>query len=54
MQIVYHPLFLLTLGSLGVICSGLLLKETFKIRKQLHIEMGHVKSVKRPKKQVHP
>jgi len=53
MQIVYHPLFLLALGTLGLVCSGLLLKEMFKIRKQLLTEMGHVKSTKRPKKRVH-
>jgi len=53
MQIVYHPLFLLALGSLGIICSGLLLKEMFKIRKQLQKEMGHAKSVKLHNKRIH-
>jgi len=53
MQIIYHPLFLLALGTLGIICSGLLLKEMFKIRKQLHHEMGRVKSLKRPKKRIY-
>jgi len=53
MQFVYHPLFLLALGILGIVCSGLLLKEMFRIRKQLHMEMGHVKSNKRLKKKIH-
>ena len=50
MQIIYHPMFLLALGILGIICSGLLLKELLKIRKQLYMEMGHAKSTKRAKK----
>jgi len=53
MQIVYHPLFLLALGTLGVVCSGLLLKEMFKIRKQLHAEMGRAKSLKRSRKRIY-
>jgi len=46
MQILFHPLFHLSLGATSLICSGLLVKEIFSMRRQLHKETGRSRSAK--------
>lgn len=49
MPLLNSPLFLLALGTTGFVCTGILLVDILKIRKQLHTESGFRKSNKQKK-----